>query len=251
MIPPLWPALLACGGSQLPWVTVEPSEAAAEAVAHARTALTADLLLTEFAAPLLDGAGGGSCPVRSTIVDGSVTTWTLDYGDGCLPESGLLDLELAGVVRLSADDERAELYLQGFRLAGRSFEGSGEGELSAATADRISLDFGIELDDPSLRIARAAEVELEPLRATLGGSAGVTTGGGDVLADLDAVTLYYDDVGQGCALPSAGQLSLSEGVDATVTFSASAAAAGLVGVETAAGAEELRFCEIETLLASG
>ena len=243
--------LLACNGAGVPWVTPEPSEGGAEVVAQARTLLATDLLVAEFSAPFLygDAVLSNDCPEVRNIRDGSESIWELSYGAGCVPDSGLLGEELAGIVELRAEGDIAAMALVDFQLAGRALEGSGVGliEDTGDSSVTVGLELNLASTSGDFAVAREVELELEQLRGTLDGPGSLALEGATTEATVDGLQLYWDDIDEGCAMPSAGATVLTGAVTGELAFSASGAADGTVEVTTDAGVETVRFCEVESL----
>ncbi|GEM_PF-4429595 len=241
--------LMGCAGGGVPWVTPEPSDPGAQAVAVARTALVADLLMAEFASPLMGDVEGGSCPEIRRVRDGDETTWELAYGEGCVPESGLLDVELAGTVALKAEEDVASVGFDGFAIDGLDLGGAGLGQIDDRGDGELqaALDLELGTDDGDFVLVRTLDLRMEQLGVTLAGSAGLGVGGSETTLVVDGVGVYYDDVADGCAMPSSGAITLGGATDGTLSFSATAASEGLVTVETSGSVEEVRYCAIETL----
>ena len=242
--------LFACGGAGVPWATPEASDAGAEVVAHARTLLAGDLLVAEFSAPFLygDAVLQSDCPSVRNIRDGSESIWELSY-DGCVPDSGLLGEELTGIVELRSEEDIAAMALVDFQLAGRALEGSGVGLIEEVGDSSVSV--GLELSMGSAEgdfvLTREVTLVLEQLSATLSGPGALALDGSTTELDVSGQQLYWDDVVQGCAMPSGGTTVLSGAVAGEVTYSASGAADATVEVSTEEGTESVRFCEVDHL----
>lgn len=173
-----------------------------------------------------------SCPEISGIQGFS----TLDYGDGCVPDSGFVLGPVVGSIRLDVgDDVTTDL---GGLTAGRV---ALDGRLTARATpvSGLQLELGLEgvddLDEVEMDVTLGLG-QSPPLRVT--GAAQLNSAGVGVPVTLEDVEIPPS----GCLAPEAGVATIEQGLY-TVTFAF--APGGIVQVSTSRGAEgELDACPL-------
>lgn len=180
-----------------------------------------------------------ACPAVSRIQGFS----TLDYGEGCVPDSGLVPDGLSGSVRLDIGD-RVTTDLEGLALGGISLDG----DLDARATPVSSFDTTLKLDQLT---PDAVELDLtvglgQAPPYLIHGDAQRNEGGVGVPVTFEELEL---EGGGDCLAPSAGAITIEQGLyDVTFTFKAD----GKAQVARSDGQEgELVVCDHDRSLIEG
>lgn len=176
------------------------------------------------------------CPTVSRIQGFN----TLDYKEGCVPDSGLVSGELAGSVRLDIGD-RVSTDLEGLTLDGVALDGDLDARATPVSAydTRLKLD---QLAPDAVELAVTVGMGQAP-PFTVHGDAQRNEGGVGVPVVFDEVSLSG---GGDCLAPTAGSITTEQGLyDVTFTF----ADDGTAAVVRSDGQEgELTVCEHDKAL---
>jgi hypothetical protein len=179
------------------------------------------------------------CPVVSRVQGFA----TLDYGDGCVPDSGLVPAGMAGSVRVDIGD-RVTTDLDGLFVGGVAIDG----DLDARATPVSSFDTTLKLDqvDPDAVVVSVAVGLGQAPPYGIHGDAQRNEAGVGVPVTFDEVVLPTDG---DCLAPSSGSITIEQGLyDVTYTF----ADDGTAAVARSDGAEgELPVCEHEAPLTGG
>jgi hypothetical protein len=173
-----------------------------------------------------------TCPELSGIQGFS----TIDYGDGCVPDSGFVLGPVAGSVRLDVGDE-VSTDVSGLTAGSVVLDGALTAR--ATPVSGLQLDLGLDGVDDLDEIEMDVTLGLgqsPPLRAT--GTAQLNSAGVGVPVTLEEVEIPPS----GCLAPESGVATIEQGLY-TVTFEF--APDGVVAVSTSRGAEgELDACPL-------
>jgi hypothetical protein len=183
-------------------------------------------------------------PTECPVVSGIQGFATLDYGEGCVPDSGLVLGPVAGSVRLDVGDQ-VTTDVDGLQAGGVPLDG----ELTARATPVSHVELGLKLDG----VEDLDEVELDitlglgqspPLRVS--GTAQLNAGGVGVPVTLADLMIPPS----GCLAPEEGSATIEQGLT-LVTFEFGAD--GMVHASTSRDAEgELDVCALaEALFADG
>lgn len=213
-----------------------------------QTSLGAALQVVQAAALLAEVAAHGVlaepevapvCPSVSRIQGYA----TLQYGDGCVPDSGLVPVGLAGSIRLDLGD-RVTGDLSGLRAGGIGLDG----DLDARATPVSSFDTTLQLDqlDPDAVVVALTVGLGQAPPYSLHGDAQRNEGGVGVPVAFDAVVL---PPGGDCLAPTAGAITIEQGLyDVVFTF----ADDGTAAVSRSDGAEgSLPVCDHAAALTEG
>lgn len=137
----------------------------------------------------------------------------LDYGDGCLPRSGLLPTIVADSSVLTWDAGHFDVDYGGVLLAlANVVEGSALGQVEQVDGvdERVTLEADLSVAGEEARLDGATSLAavLTPDEVTIDGE--VTLGGG-VVVSLEGVRLPYDEVRGECPTPTAGVATVTGG----------------------------------------
>lgn len=165
---------------------------------------------------------------------------TIDYGDGCVPDSGLVPVGMGGSVRLDIG-ARVTADLDGLFVGDVALDGA----LDARATPVSSVDTTLKLDqlDPdAVVIALTLGLGQAP-PYSIHGTAQRNEGGVGVPLDFDEVVLPIDG---DCLAPTSGAITIEQGLyDVTFTFSDD----GTASVDRSDGAVgELDVCAHESPL---
>lgn len=168
---------------------------------------------------------------------------TLDYADGCVPDSGLVPAGMAGSVRLDIG-ERVTTDLAGLSVGGVALDG----DLDARATPVSSFDSTLKLDqvDPDAVVVEVAIGLGQAPPYSIHGDTQRNEAGVGVPMAFDEVVLPTDG---DCLAPTAGAISMEQGLyDLTFTFSED----GMAAVSRSDGAEgELEVCAHAAALVEG
>jgi hypothetical protein len=225
--------LVACDGTQ-PGDEDPPIPGEAAGRIAAAMVMAGGLAL-EIASVVAEPPPMGGCP----LVHEDGDTWSLDYGAGCTPSSGLLAEDLVGSATLTVAAGSGVFVgtLDGLGFGGEGASGgvsgnsSVAGELASADVQFDGLSWAADerenvLDGVFEGSADAASITL------VADDADVLHGGDEPVfrAWLDEATVARGALGP-CSIPTAGSLRLErELVSATMTFSEEAASSGSVPI---------------------
>lgn len=155
----------------------------------------------------------GPCPSNEhDTADPDLFVTELDYGDGCLPRSGLMPTIVADAASLGWDAGGIEITYGGVLLAlSNAVEGSATGAVEAQGVDeRVTLDADLVIasDEQALTATAALTALLTPDTLELDGE--VHLGSGEVVW-FDGVRLPYDAIRGECPTPTAGTVTITGG----------------------------------------
>lgn len=219
---------------------IDPSPEMEAALAASNDALTATMVATDITRTVDDAVGSkplkaGTCPEITREVGQIV----IDYGTGCVPESGLVAGTVAGTITLDRD------------LQGRTATGS----FDALTYDGHTLDgtvmvgytllggtSGVDLVEEidllltagsaTVHVTSDVEVGVRATHVTVDGDLTYGDGTTDFLLDAAGLELAYADLATAaCPLPRAGTLAVTwDQIAVSIAFDADSPSTGYATV---------------------
>lgn len=179
------------------------------------------------------------CPLVSRIQGFA----TIDYGDGCVPDSGLVPVGMAGSTRLDIGDQ-VTTDMTGLSVGGIAVDGA----LDARATPVSALDTVLKLDqaDPDAVVVGVSVGLGQAPPYSIHGDAQRNEAGVGVPVTFDEVILA---AGGACLAPISGTITIEQGLyDVMFTF----ADDGTAAVVRSDGAEgELSVCEHVNSLTEG
>lgn len=213
-------ALLACGED--PVTETLPVEAEPYLVASSDT-LAASALAVETASHVAERGErvGDTCPMVTRT--GSLTEFTVvaDYGEGCVPDSGVFPQEIAGSAQIAYAERALTLRFDSLSVDGHSVSGSVTGSYEGLVGGltlALLADLSFTGDGPS-EVDADLVAEVGATSCQLDGSAQTVAASGDSYA-LEATALVLDYAALAtCPVPSSGTLVVAlSATEATLTF---------------------------------
>jgi hypothetical protein len=243
LLPILSLAAIACsGGDKLP----PEAEAAVQAVndAFAATLVAAD------SARNVAAQARRNVPCPAITKEGSVNDFivTADYGDGCVPDSELVPVEVGGVVSVAYADQTLTVSYDDYTIDGESVDGSTTGSYEGLIGGlTLTLDSALDfqVDDFPERVESDLVVEIGAVRIEIDGSALETYANGDEysLAITDVI-IEYDNL-LFCPMPSSGSVVADlDGFETSLVF----LGPGEVEVTWGSATYETDLCEYASTL---
>ncbi len=200
----------------------------------AQASLMTGALAVEIALSSAEPSGPGGCP--STSQDGD--DLTLDYGVGCVPESGITTETIGGTVDLVVAGGLGafvgEVQTFGFEnlplVGDLSGDASVAGDLAGADVELTGLGWTSDGVDNSLDILFEIEGDADGFILNAGPATFVRGQPPELFFHVEDVAVPRDGMGA-CYVPTSGQIRMERlGATATLTFSEEVAASGSVSV---------------------
>jgi len=200
----------------------------------ARAALMTGTLAAEIALSAAEPSGAGGCP--STSSDGDELS--LDYGVGCVPQSGItldpiggsVDLVVAGGMGTFVGDVQAFGFADLPIVGALSGDTSRQGDLLSADVDLENFGWTADGVDNTLDILFEIEADSDGFLFNAGPATFLRGQPPETFFGVEDVTAPRDGVGV-CFVPDGGSIRMERlAATATITFSEESAASGSVSV---------------------
>lgn len=211
--------LSACGGL--------PPEAE-EAIVAANDMLATTLVVAEGGQNVREREGSlgkAASPDCPTITrEGGLTDFTVeaDYGQGCVPDSGLVPVPVSGAVSLSYASQVLSLAFAEWAVDGQGVDGTVSGSYESLVGGlTLSLDSDLAFSGEGLpsSVVEAITAALGVTEVELDGEGAVTYPDGAAYGALATdVILPYANI-QSCPVPDSGKVVVDQdGLVTTLTF---------------------------------
>jgi hypothetical protein len=210
-------AVLMVAGCGTPLASEEGVDLDSVAEASERSGLTflsallladAHLQGNETVAPRL---GAVACPSVEAHEEGGATVMTVDYGAGCVPDSEIITVPIAGAGTLTWTDTSARFETDGLSSSGVTFTGAADAVWTDDETVTLSIDV-VATGAIEAELDQDVEIGLGSEFTTLDGASGVVLGD-----DLVAVAIHEVAIARGapteCPLPNSGSVVLVAGAD--------------------------------------
>ncbi len=235
--------LLACSDDALP----TEAEGALPAISDLNTI---SLITTEVASQVISSSTREASPCPEIIREGSATDFTVtaDYGEGCVPDSGLVVDEVSGAAHVGYADKELTVGFSALSTYSAQIDGAITGSYESAGSSGLVL-----LLDSALTLA-TVEGELvvaESLVASVGLQETSLDGQGSLLAPygsyeavVDRIAYRYADLTGTCYLPYTGSVSVDvDGQSVTVAFDEDSPETGIATVTYRGQSWEVLVCD--------
>lgn len=231
--PLLCTALIACGGAS----TGDVPEQVDAAVVASQEALQAAALTAEASKQVVGDSFRADNPCPAITKEGSITNFTVtaDYGDGCVPDSGLIADEVSGSVGVTAQEQSLTVDLGQLTTSGTTVDGSVKGAYAFAGVNALVLSMDADLSMTGTNNGHYVQDIDLTLTLTDAQLMGTSVAAGDVYEAtviFEMVVLDYASAAQGaCILPSSGTAYVDlDGLAASIAFDADTPATGTADV---------------------
>lgn len=210
---------------------------------------TATLLATELTMAVgadEESQKANTCP----IVTRSLGSLTIDYGTGCVPESGLLPGEIAGSLTLTRDalNRTVTGTFTGLTYNQHSIDGEVSGSYTRQGTDGLdlmeSMDLTIGVGGDSLDLVEDLTVQIRQTEVVLEGAVDYTDPTSVFSLDADGVAMNYVDLLASCPLPHGGMVTVAwESKVVTIEFQEHSPDTGYVTVSMGPVSGDVPLCE--------
>lgn len=193
------------------------------------------LMLVDLSAQLRDAPAyrsGGSCPETDEHEAGGVVELSMDYGGGCIPDSGIVSTVVEGSGSLVYDEPTVAVQVDAMGTGGAWLDGHAEGSWAELAGSDVEITLDAELVATGEVEAEIDQVVVATLLAdgsTLAGDVELLYEGESVAValSLDDVHLAYNPRVDPCPLPQSGEIGVwLDGEETRLSFTPEASAEG-------------------------
>jgi len=229
--------------------TIEPTEEMKTAIQAVSEALEMNLVSSELAGAAAgeetDGSDRSNCP-EITHGEGTVT---VDYGEGCIPDSGILFGELSGSMFLTLDIDNLTVAGGFDELTYANFAVDGNMALTYEREPGVGIDLTQVMDmtftegPATFAIDEDLALTLRWTYLELDGSIDYDAGWESFFMAADTLRWDYDNLTLTCPLPTGGRINVQwEMFDVTITFYETSAQTGVAHVDAGTLDSDVNIC---------
>jgi hypothetical protein len=232
---------------------IDPSPEMESALTASNDALTATLVATDITRTVDDAVGSkpmkaGTCPEITREVGQIV----IDYGTGCVPESGLVPGTVAGTITLDRDAVARTVTgsFDALTYDGQTLDGTVMASytlLGGATGIDLAqaVDLTLTTGNATIHVTSDAQVGVRATNVTLDGNLSIDDGTTERLLGADGIEMAYADLATAaCPLPRAGTLAVTwDQVAVTITFDADSPSTGYATVTSGVLSGDVPVCD--------